>query len=284
MNTLGLMKCEICYEGDIKKKFLIDDVAILKCLSCGYEFIDPSPSSEELSAGYNANELSSVHYYLENLDSERIMFLNRYKKIERFIPKSGVLLDVGCNIGTCSDIFNKHGWEIYALDVNKSAIDHIANNSFKSFHSFFENFETNVKFDLILMNDVIEHFHKLLPPMKKANELLKEGGFLFLSTPLTDSFISRLSGSFWLHYKPDEHLRYFNKKNLKLLLSHFGLEVVKTFKVTRYRNLYVIFDKLGTYSTLPIKFIDKLHLGPFLKRINLRLKLGDELCVLAVKK
>lgn len=278
------MKCEICGKEDIKNKFLIDGVAILKCLSCGYEFIDPTPSPEELSADYNANELSSVHYYLENLDFEKIMFLNRYKKIKRFIPKAGVLLDVGCNIGVCSDIFYKHGWQIYALDVNKSAIDHIANNSFKSFHSFFEDFEINVKFDLILMNDVIEHFHKLFPAMKKAKELLKKSGFLFLSTPITDSIVSKLSGSFWLHYKPDEHIRYFNKKNLKMLLSQFGFKVVKTFKVTRYRNLYVIFDKLGTYSTLPIKFIDKFHLGPFLKKINLRLRLGDELCILAVKK
>lgn len=271
--------CEIC-RMDPRIKFEINNTEskILKCNFCKHEFIDKKPTQRELTKYYNKNVFSSMHYYLENIKEEEKMFLNRFLKIKNEIPRRGTLLDVGCNIGIWAEIFHKEKWEVHALDLNKGAIDYLANRPFNSFHSSLEEFKTSKRFDLISMNDVIEHFRNLEKVMSVIDKLLKKGGYLFLSTPRVDAFLARISNKKWLHYKPFEHLRYFSQVSLFLFLAKNDFHIIKIFKVTRYRNLHTILDKMETYGD----FFQKINLGIF-KQINLKLTLGDEICVLAKK-
>src|SRR3989344_9636859 len=99
------MKCAICDNRGISLKLIKDGIKIMKCKNCCYEFLFPRPDQNRLNTDYSNNKISSIYYYLENIDSERAMFLHRFNKVKNILPKKGVLLDVGCNIGTCSEIF-----------------------------------------------------------------------------------------------------------------------------------------------------------------------------------
>lgn len=189
------------------------------------------------------------------------------------------------DVGTLLNIAQKRGWICTGVEINKKAARHCK-----------EKYNLNVipqaiekvklqdnSYDLIVMNDLIEHVPDPLDTLKKAKKLLKDNGYLFIVTPNINSFISILSGKKWLHIKPDEHIYYFTPITIKNLLSKAGLKVIKIKYLGRVRNLDTIFYKSSTYSVMPYKIIKKLKIDKFLKKISLNLNVFEEMGIIARK-
>jgi SAM-dependent methyltransferase len=194
-------------------------------------------------------------------------------------------LDVGCAIGTFSNVAKRRGWEVTGIDINEGSAGYcreklgmdVVAGSFDD-ADFPQDF-----FDVVLMNDLLEHVPSPTKTLKKAHKYMKMGGIIFIVTPKIDSFMAKVSRSRWLHLKPNEHLFYFSSGTIKRLLEKIGFSVVAIKPIGRVRNLKTIFSKATTYGDIVKKISKPFVNSSFVQNKSIQLNLRDEIAVIARK-
>lgn len=128
-------------------------------------------------------------------------------------------------IGFCSYFFmnamRERGWLPWGIDVHASveSNDRIIKGDFESYDF------KNLKFNLIWMSHVFEHFKNPIGVLKKCYDLLAEDGVIYIATPDTD-FIHTRSNAGFPHWKGDEHYIMWNKESLVREVEKLGFEVI----------------------------------------------------------
>ena len=177
------------------------------------------------------------------------------------------LLDIGCGFGTLALYCKrKLNCEVYAVDfVDDFSTPHSLakkyNWNFKVNNIELDNFPWNIKFDIILFTEVLEHFNfNPVPTLTKMRSLLSENGKLYLSTPdaaqwgRITKYYSDLSK---LPYPAkglpvvDDHVYVFTKKEILQVLDAAGLKVQRFAYspglVSRHFNI-ALNPKIGKHS------------------------------------
>ena len=155
---------------------------------------------------YN-DEYAQRYKHLAATPLGRAIYTCRWALILKYIQK-GNLLDYGCGPGA----FNAHGSESFKrfnYDVNPTV-------------GFLERvWETHViKFDVLTMWDSIEHVPNFYNEIKSIN-----AEWLFITTPNIDSVTGPFE--FWKHRRKKEHIYYFEKDGLEVILEDLGYQVVE---------------------------------------------------------
>lgn len=231
-----MVECPICMSLKNKIKFVFNSKMLKKvldvrvCELCGYEWLFPQPTDDELSRIY------SVDYYkawghdwradsVKNI--KQITFNLRMKLLPPLANEN--VLDCGCAGGYFFKIAIENGYRPFGVEINSEAVK-TANEAFPENEIFQGLLEDSPfakeSFYAVFMSDYIEHVRSPKQAIKKAYDLLKPGGYLLLSTPSVDTLSARLMKRSWLHYK-EEHLSYFNRINISKLLMDNGFEIIK---------------------------------------------------------
>lgn len=86
---------------------------------------------------------------------------------------------------------------------------------------------SGAKADIVYTSEVIEHTIDPNSFTAAMERILKPGGLLFLTTP--DAGHCRVPSDFsqWSHTNPPEHLVYFSKKGMRVLLERHGFRDVR---------------------------------------------------------
>src|SRR4029453_3695829 len=82
--------------------------------------------------------------------------------------------------------------------------------------------------DVVVMWDTIEHLPRPDLTIAKVGQVLRPGGFLFLTTGDIGSRLARLRRERWGLFHPPTHLHYFSRVTIARLLETSGLQMVKT--------------------------------------------------------
>jgi SAM-dependent methyltransferase len=82
-------------------------------------------------------------------------------------------------------------------------------------------------FDVITSFDVIEHIPDPNALLRKAHEILRPGGVIYLQTPNLAGLNARLLGTRWESLEPDDHVCLYTPISLKRILSRHGFDTVK---------------------------------------------------------
>ena len=130
--------------------------SIVKCDNCDFIFTTPIPSREEIATYYRRFD------YKDSLSAEKVIRSDAkrsLKKIAKYVKEKGELLDVGCGRGYFLDEARNFGWKTHGVDASKLVTDYAT----KTLHlnvncSDIFSFRTTQSFDLIILNQVIEHF------------------------------------------------------------------------------------------------------------------------------
>jgi SAM-dependent methyltransferase len=145
------------------------------------------------------------------------------------------ILDVGGGTGEISSIFVRRGGAAGALvvDPDERSVEVARSRGLEGFAGTIEDLETDRRFDLVLMLNLIEHVADPVGVLQKAAGLLDERGLVWLQTPnfrALDGMLFRHRN--WAGYHCPRHWAIFGEEGLQRALAEAGLGVVR-FKRTQ---------------------------------------------------
>ncbi|MCP4050463.1 MAG: class I SAM-dependent methyltransferase [bacterium] len=114
-------------------------------------------------------------------------------------------------------------------------------------------------FDIIVMQEVIEHIFDLHNMLKNTIDYLKKGGLILFGCPNNNSLLVNISGKNSRHYCPPNHKNHFNISSLSFLLEQHGCKLV------RARTEHEESEKLIRYFTGDSFLLDKTE-SPDIRR------------------
>jgi 2-polyprenyl-3-methyl-5-hydroxy-6-metoxy-1,4-benzoquinol methylase len=282
----SLASCVLC--GSRADRFVPvtqrGEYGVKRCTECGLVFISPREDQGEILRQYTDDVSSPLSYYVNSARFDTLIFEKRLDWTEQFATK-GRLIDIGCSVGTFMDVAKKRGWDVTGVELNPNAYELCKKKGHKVYNApvgpaLLEKLDRK-DFDLVCLNDVIEHFADPLETMKLVAPLVRDGGMLMIDTPNWESIVART-----FQLKTREHLFYFNETTAKRLLGQVGFDVVFVKKAGRRRD----FEGLQTGATLDSKawltIIKLLHKTGIDRLANFTLEnfVTDELFIVAKKR
>ncbi|MCP2604651.1 class I SAM-dependent methyltransferase [Candidatus Aminicenantes bacterium AH-873-B07] len=252
------------------------DLAI--CNKCDYVFSPHPPPEKTIYSLYQKIEDPA---YDEEAENRSLNFLRILSFLEKLRPEKGKLFDVGAATGILLSLAKKRGWEIDGVEPSHWAVNYALNKyGINIRKGIFEKIELPANYyDVVTMIDLLEHIPYPIVGIEKAYRVLKKKGILCIVTPDIKSFMARLFGKKWWHFRP-AHLSYFSKRSLQYLLKKSGFEIIKERRYVWTFSLYYLLSRLKIFT--PLLKSHKMY--SFFKKIPLKLALGDSLEIYASKK
>jgi hypothetical protein len=102
-----VVTCPLCHGQRFRTIDTVGNVAA--CSRCGYRFVSPRPTQDEVARGYSAP--TSYSTWLTEVGPRRELWQRRFDNVLGTWP-SGSLLDVGAGLGTFLSIAADRGWTV----------------------------------------------------------------------------------------------------------------------------------------------------------------------------
>ncbi len=131
--------------------------------------------------------------------------------------RGGTLLEIGCGNGGMTRLLSPQVDRLIALDVSTPSIEAVRAlglPNVEADEALVEHYHPAVRFDWIVMSEVIEHLRKPADIIEKCLQMLAPGGALLLTTP---------NG----HWESNEHLHEFSLASFAALLTVTAAETVQ---------------------------------------------------------
>lgn len=149
---------------------------------------------------------------------------------------TGRLLEVGCGHGLLLDEARRRGYDVVGLELSRESAAHAREElGLPVYELTLDQFaaqSNDVRYDAILLVDVIEHLDDPLQALDLCISLLAPGGALCVVTPDPSSVVARLAGPRWWGYLP-AHTYLFPRRTLRELLSGRGLVITDDLPLAR---------------------------------------------------
>lgn len=278
--------CILCQSENLSTRYLLKGFHILQCGKCSLVFVGEQLSQEELIPYYEAQEMDGF-IYSEAANRANLEFY--YTKIVDSILKrvpQGRILDVGCSSGYFLDGMKVHGWECHGIEMDaRYARQASAKHGDAIYSGSLEEYACEENFfDVISLQDVLDHFSDPLQGLRKCHALLKPGGLLIVKVHDISSLYAKLTGPKYYALLPPLHLVYFSRKTLLAALTQSG------FKVEGHQYFsHLLFLKTVLHWLMPAdkkslryRFLERLG-DSFWGKLKIRKNLRDIVTVFAVK-
>ena len=184
-----------------------------------------------------------------DLSDERAKFVENVLSTE-LVTKGLKILDIGAGEGSTSKILSKNNF-VFSLEPKSERIKKIEKiNSLQPViaDSLKLPFQSS-SFDLIILQDVIEHLNINKEFADDLKYLLNENGIIYLSTPNRLSIINIISDPHW----GMPFLSLFNRSQIKkYFLKHFRKSDYNRNDIAELLSLKDLFDLLSKNFTIKI--------------------------------
>ena len=227
---------------------------IIKCVHCDlartFPMPDPADYYDESDKGYL--------YMLENESLWRRFATGILKEIESY-KRAGELLDIGGGIGILVDEANKKGYQASGLEINPAAVS-LGKERYKVslFNlSISQMCATGKRWDVVILNHVLEHIQKPVQFLSDCRKLLRKDGILYIGAPCYTGWTAIAEGKKWNNYYVDQHIWQWTPITIKQIIEKAGLSIINIHcrKNTYYhfggirgkikKRLYHLFELLG---------------------------------------
>lgn len=211
------------------------------CKDCGCLYIAWSKQPQrKYEKDYFFTEYKNQYgkTYIDDFEAIKNQGLRRINNIKKIISSKDKnnkqsLLDVGCAYGPFLKAAKENCFDCYGIDVSKDAVEYVNNQlNIQAYCGEFPKIILNqcfdkVKFNVITMWYVIEHFAKLDDVLKMINKsLLKNGCFAF-STPALNGISGKFNKKSFFLKSPIDHFTIWHSFKCKKILKNYGFNVKK---------------------------------------------------------
>jgi SAM-dependent methyltransferase len=197
--------------------------ALRRCTNCATVTVDPFPTPEEIVAFYKSYTGTTDYTKKEASKIRRCT-----KRIGKFMAKAPgrEFLDVGCNYGFGVAAASQLGLSAEGIDIDSTAVAS-CNARYADKGKFtamtVQDFaDSGAKKDMLYTSEVIEHVLDPNSFVAALAHILRVGGRLYLTTPDGAHFSLPKKFEEWEAVIPPEHLTYFSRKGMKILLERHG--------------------------------------------------------------
>jgi 2-polyprenyl-3-methyl-5-hydroxy-6-metoxy-1,4-benzoquinol methylase len=197
----------------------------IQCRSCGLIQISPLPDSQALRLAYPSEYHAYVRYGSKMAHALKAQYWrNKAKKYSSLVQNKGAVLDIGCANGDMLEALRSIGFgRCVGLEFNSAAVQRCRARGHEVWQGELDDLTQPAEsFDLIIMNNVIEHVQDPLQSAVICRKLLKPGGHFVGETPNAECWDRYLFGRYWGGYHTPRHLFLFNSTNLASLGKEAG--------------------------------------------------------------
>ena len=168
------------------------------CSKCGFIFVNPRPDSTELAEWYAGHDSFRGHDSGESLEYWEKGWMQTHERfILSRIETGGKLLDIGCGYGQNISLFQEYSgrFQCYGIEPDGVVAEECAKRTgVNPFVGIFEDYQTDEKFDLIFLNQVIEHVIDPRDWILRIGNLLTPRGDCSIWNTKLSWILQRLSG------------------------------------------------------------------------------------------
>ncbi|MBO4707469.1 MAG: methyltransferase domain-containing protein [Elusimicrobiaceae bacterium] len=172
-----------------------------------------------------------VNYYKEVIRSTNVskeMRTLRLKQFKQFFKKYKCkkTIEIGCGTGDYLEILTKVNNDSFGLEAGKKSINVCKDKDLKVFEGYLDKENSKIQkapYDSFIMMNFLEHFPHPLTALKAIYNNLSVNAYGIIEVP---NFEETIKESNFLDFVPD-HLLYFTKDTLALMLGLAGFEVIK---------------------------------------------------------
>lgn len=204
----------------------------------GFEYVHPTPTTEELSTFYRDQYFQSGQYSAKYTEEEL-----RNKQIDceeclhfasKHAPKT--YMDLGCGEGFVVKFLHDEGWDARGVDFTSDGLKHhnpevldrvVVADVFETIDQLLAEGRT---FGLLSCNNVLEHVAQPLEFLSKVKRLLAPNGVIRITVPNDGSIVQRelvsrqvTPKNYWVC--PPAHLSYFEPESFQRVLEDQGFRI-----------------------------------------------------------
>ena len=177
--------CDLC--GGTELATVTPVANVVECRACGYRFVNPRPSQEEIASSYSDPDFYAG--WIEDEAGRARMWSKRLDLVER-AGRNARVLDIGAGIGTFLSMGrDRFGWKVVGTEVSTSAVQ-VARKRHGLELLLGRAEDLSIppgSFDLITLWHVLEHVPSPSRTLNLCHDLLRPGGLLAIAVPNDDA-------------------------------------------------------------------------------------------------
>src|ERR1700680_289388 len=197
-----------------------------QCQSCRLIYVSPRPSVDEIANLYAHDEAKSGAAMLRKGEYGKRLAAKHTLRMLSSQKQSGSLLEIGAGMGFFCDEAKSSGYVPYAIEINPIQAEYSRSLGIPTCGLPLAEAYPGMKFDIVYHCDVLSHFTDPIGEFKIMVDRLNPGGLLIFAT--------RNCGDLHPGYYPfissfqyPDHLFFFSRSSLSMLLNRSGLKIVK---------------------------------------------------------
>ncbi len=239
---------------------------LVECTDCGAKYLSPRPNLKSLDIIYpdtynnfstsDSADQSYVRKISNSIQTSRIKSL-----LKKYHPEAGTrplnILDVGCGDGNILDRVKEAfpDANTFGIEPNSKAAA-LAAKRHEIFEGVFEDYRTDLNFDLIFSSHVVEHVELPINFLKNIRLALKDDGVAIIDTPNIDCLQFEIFSKHWGGLHSPRHWTLFDKKTLGDSAKKAGFNIMEIIEMP-INTFWVWSLHAYLYSKNKKKFADK---------------------------
>ncbi|HXR32525.1 MAG TPA: glycosyltransferase [Verrucomicrobiae bacterium] len=194
-----------------------------RCKHCGLLFRHPMSDLQGLRSLYGQSWSAPTENSAETGGTTPGLAEEYAKRLARSLGREDLqglrILEYGAGRGEFLRALQQFGADVYALEpYGKSYLEQQGARAYATLGEL----PANLRFDGIVSIDVVEHDASAWSALRRLNNLLLPGGWLFVATPNPEGLNARVFGSRWREAKKPGHLLFFAPNTLRRVLHDAG--------------------------------------------------------------
>ena len=189
------------------------------------------------TAGWFEEQVSSGHKILNQLKELGVISHDLIGKR---------VLEVGCGSGGILIPFTEIGAEVVGIDFDDTYMEAGRKRGLNLIDQSIYEFQTDKKFDLIVLKDVLEHLPDLNLVLQKLKSLLSETGSIYIQVPTFEGLEYLGYKNDFLRYFQNAHIVHFSEASLNYIFAKNGFDTM----YSDINGLAVFKHKVGSVNAV----------------------------------
>ncbi|MFB0500163.1 MAG: class I SAM-dependent methyltransferase [Candidatus Hadarchaeaceae archaeon] len=265
-------QCPVCGSSYENPLFKAPVYTFFPCKRCGLVHAKNVLNDSEINKFYKNNEIYQLLWKRDYDDIAKKKDFPTHnsivKKILQYRENNDKCLDIGCGFGKLLYELKPYFKRVQGIELNLETSKRggelfgirIFTKELKEL-----NLPSN-SYDVIILNQVIEHLNDFNSLFKEVYRILKPSGIVYIGCPNMDSISMKLFKEAHIHVSTHAHINMFNRRSLIFLAEKHGFSV-EEIKSTNELDITLI-DVLYFYFNRQ-KFVHRHNYNAVLTPISL---------------